>query len=36
MDEAEQSRLIAEATAPRKETAPSRGKDGQPLKFPSN
>jgi len=40
MDADEQSRLIAKATAPRKEgkgdLAAARGKDGQPLRFPSS
>jgi arginine-tRNA-protein transferase len=40
MDADEQGRLIAEATAPRKEgrddVAAARGKDGQPLRFPSS
>lgn len=40
MDADEQSRLIAEATAPRKtgdkDVTAARGKDGQPLRFPSS
>ncbi len=40
MDRSEQSRLIAKATAPRQEKAGAmsgaRGKDGQPVKFPTS
>jgi len=40
MDEDEQSRLIAAATAPRDKStgtiAGARGKDGQPVKFPAS